>query len=76
MPFALPDGCQFDMLWQAGCFVKGFDGKHPSWTSFMHDLSAAASDVSDFANVTDFRMCPILDLIPNDMTCNIQLCCI
>jgi hypothetical protein len=69
MPYALPDGCQLDVLWQVGCFVKGFDGKHPSWTSFMHDLSAAESGVSNFVNVTDFRMCPILDLNPNDMTC-------
>jgi hypothetical protein len=56
MPFALPDDSQLDMLWQAGCFINSFDGKHPSWTSFMHDFNATVSDVSGCTTVTDFHV--------------------
>jgi hypothetical protein len=70
IPYVLPEECNLDLLWHTGWFASSGVGHRPSWSSFMHD-ACGLSPVEDKPSekASDFRMCPILDLNPNNMTC-------
>jgi len=55
-----------DLVWHAGYYFQDDFGARPNWAGFMADVSQPCDS---FQPACDFRMLPIIDVNPNDMSC-------
>jgi hypothetical protein len=63
-PFIYPTSVVFDRLFDFSWFFSDADKPTGSWSAFMHDVS-----VDSFPPPAEFRLLPIIDMNPGDLTC-------